>query len=77
MGNYGEAGAIEMFGPAYHLPPPISTTNSAWLRGYPTPQPTTLIVVGLDRGMALRDSGAIKAVTVDEILAWRHEGHKY
>jgi hypothetical protein len=49
VGNYGEAGAIEMFGPAYHLPPPISTTNSAWLRGYPTPPPTTLIVVGITR----------------------------
>ena len=47
VGNYGEQGAIEIFGPAYHLPPPISLTNSAWLRGYPTPQPTTLIVVGV------------------------------
>lgn len=47
VGNYGEQGAIEMFGPAYHLPPPISTTNSAWLRGYPTPQPTTIIAIGL------------------------------
>ena len=35
VGNYGEQGAIEMLGPAYHLPPPISSTNSAWLRGYP------------------------------------------
>ncbi|MGO9429127.1 type II toxin-antitoxin system Phd/YefM family antitoxin [Rhodoblastus sp.] len=26
---------------------------------------------------ALRDSGDIKPVTVEEILAWRHEGHKY
>lgn len=46
VGNYGEQGAIEMFGPAYHLPPPISMTNSGWLRGYPSPQPTTLIVLG-------------------------------
>ncbi|HVT99747.1 MAG TPA: glycosyltransferase family 39 protein [Acidobacteriaceae bacterium] len=45
-GNYGEAGAVELLGPAYHLPPPISTTNSAWLRGYPIPPPTTLIVLG-------------------------------
>ncbi|HXR38579.1 MAG TPA: glycosyltransferase family 39 protein [Terracidiphilus sp.] len=49
VGNYGEQGAIEILGPAYHLPPPISTTNSAWLRGYPTPPPTTLIVVGVSR----------------------------
>lgn len=46
VSNYGEAGAVEMLGPRYHLPKPISLTNSAWLRGYPTPQPSTLIVVG-------------------------------
>lgn len=49
VGNYGEQGAIEMLGPAYHLPPPISTTNSAWLRGYPTPQPTTIIALGISK----------------------------
>lgn len=49
VGNYGEQGAIEILGPAYHLPPPISTTNSAWLRGYPIPPPTTLIVLGISR----------------------------
>lgn len=47
VGNYGEQGAIEIIGPAYRLPPPISGTNSAWLRGYPVPPPSTLIVVGL------------------------------
>jgi hypothetical protein len=46
-GNYGEQGAIEILGPEYRLPPPISGTNSAWLRGYPAQPPTTLIVVGL------------------------------
>lgn len=46
VANYGEQGAIEMLGPAYHLPPPISMTNSAWLRGYPDPPPQTLIVLG-------------------------------
>jgi hypothetical protein len=54
VGNYGEQGAIEILGPAYHLPPPISGTNSAWLRGYPTPQPTTLIVLGHERELADR-----------------------
>ena len=44
--NYGEQGAIEILGPAYHLPPPISGINSAWLRGYPAPPPSTLIVMG-------------------------------
>lgn len=49
VGNYGEGGAIEILGAAYHLPAPISSTNSAWLRGYPTPPPSTLIVVGASR----------------------------
>jgi 4-amino-4-deoxy-L-arabinose transferase-like glycosyltransferase len=49
VGNYGEYGAIALLGPRYHLPTPISTFNSGWLRGYPTPQPTTLIVLGNSR----------------------------
>lgn len=52
VGNYGEQGAIELLGPAYKLPPPISLTNSAWLRGYPTPPPKTLIVVGVSNEWA-------------------------
>ncbi len=50
--NYGEYGAIEMLGPANRLPTPIGTTNSEWLRGYPTPTPTTLIVLGLSQQQA-------------------------
>ena len=46
VGNYGEGGAITILGGAYHLPPAIQLTNSGWLRGYPTPPPDTLIVVG-------------------------------
>ena len=49
VGNYGEQGAIEILGPAYRLPPPISGTNSAWLCGYPVPPPSTLIVIGLSQ----------------------------
>ncbi len=52
VGNYGEAGAIEILGPAYHLPAPISTVNSFWYRGYPTPAPTTIIVLGNNRKRA-------------------------
>ncbi len=47
--NYGEQGAIEILGPAYHLPPPISGTNSAWLRGYPKNPPSVLIVLGTSK----------------------------
>lgn len=51
-GNYGEYGAVEMLGPAYGLPAPIGTTNSEWLRGYPTAPPATVIVVGLNSEQA-------------------------
>ena len=54
VGNYGEAGAIEILGASYRLPAPISGINTAWLRGYPLPPPTTLIVLGLSRGYADR-----------------------
>jgi hypothetical protein len=47
--NYGEQGAIEVLGPTYHLPPPISGINSAWLRGYPATPPAVLIVLGMSR----------------------------
>ena len=45
-GNYGEAGAVDLYGPAYGLPPAISGANSYWYRGYPDPPPETLIVLG-------------------------------
>jgi len=46
-GNYGETGAVDLYGPAYGLPQAISGTNTAWYRGYGNPAPQTLIAVGL------------------------------
>jgi hypothetical protein len=46
VGNYGEYGAIALLGQRYHLPTPITTINSGWLRGYPQTPPTTFIVLG-------------------------------
>ncbi len=48
VGNYGEAGAIDLLGRKYGLPPAISGTNSNWYRTYPVNEPQTLIAVGLD-----------------------------
>ncbi len=44
-GNYGEAGAINLYGPAYGLPEAISGVNSYWLRGYGDPPPQVVIVL--------------------------------
>lgn len=48
-GNYGETGAIDLYGPKYGLPQATSGTNTAWYRGYGDPPPQTLIVVGSPR----------------------------
>jgi hypothetical protein len=48
-GNYGEAGAINLYGDRYGLPRAISGINSFWARGYGDPPPQTLIVIGLSR----------------------------
>jgi 4-amino-4-deoxy-L-arabinose transferase-like glycosyltransferase len=44
--NYGEAGALSLYGPQYNLPTPISSTNTFHLRGYGPYEPETVIVVG-------------------------------
>jgi 4-amino-4-deoxy-L-arabinose transferase-like glycosyltransferase len=53
-GNYGEVGAINLYGPAYGLPKAISGVNSYWLRGYGEPPPQTLIVLGFSYTDAYR-----------------------
>ena len=54
-GNYGEAGAINLYGPSYGLPTAISGINSFWQRGYGDPPPETLIVVGISHGFLERN----------------------
>ncbi len=51
-GNYGEAGAINLYGPALGLPNAIGFVNSFWARGYGDPPPRTLILVGFSREFA-------------------------
>jgi 4-amino-4-deoxy-L-arabinose transferase-like glycosyltransferase len=51
-GNYGEAGAVDLYGPARGLPPSISGVNSHWQRGYGDPPPRTLVLLGFDRADA-------------------------
>jgi 4-amino-4-deoxy-L-arabinose transferase-like glycosyltransferase len=53
-GNYGEAGANDLYGPAHGLPEALSGVNSYWLRGYPDPPPNSLIVLGFRTDVAQR-----------------------
>jgi 4-amino-4-deoxy-L-arabinose transferase-like glycosyltransferase len=68
-GNYGETGAINLYGPAYNLPPALSGTNTAWFRGYGNPPPKTLIVVGLSNAYVER--------TFDSCRIAGHNGNPY
>jgi len=47
--NYGEVGALNLYGEKYGLPRAISGVNSSWERGYGNPAPETVIAVGFKR----------------------------
>ncbi len=49
-GNYGEVGALHLYGERFGLPRAISGVNSSWERGYGYP-PEIVIVVGYPRAM--------------------------
>jgi 4-amino-4-deoxy-L-arabinose transferase-like glycosyltransferase len=51
-GNYGEAGALDLYGKQYNLPLIVSGSNSLWYRGYGEPEPETVIVVGFESSYA-------------------------
>jgi 4-amino-4-deoxy-L-arabinose transferase-like glycosyltransferase len=61
-GNYGEAGAINLYGPGYGLPRAISGVNSYWIRGYGDPPPQILIVIGLDPGIVCTEFESCQTV---------------
>lgn len=54
-GDEGEAGAVNLYGPAYNLPEAISGMNSNWLRGYGNPPPQRVITVGMDHDFLERN----------------------
>ena len=48
-GENDEAAALNLYGGRFDLPKAISGSDTFWLRGYESPPPETLIVVGLTR----------------------------
>jgi hypothetical protein len=62
-GNYGEGGALNLYGPQYGLPHAMSGTNSFWYRGYDQRQPQTVILAGFDleEGQELFESCSVAA----------------
>jgi hypothetical protein len=53
-GNYGEAGAINLYGRVHHLPEVISGINTYWWRGYGAAPPEVVVLVGFSRESAGR-----------------------
>ena len=53
-GNYGEAGAINLYGPALDLPQAISGINSYWYLGYGPVAPQRVIILGYSPADATR-----------------------
>ncbi|HEY5015568.1 MAG TPA: glycosyltransferase family 39 protein [Streptosporangiaceae bacterium] len=64
--NYGEAGAIERFGPADGLPQAYSGANNFWLWGPPPARDTAAIVVGLDPALLRREFARVRQIATFE-----------
>src|SRR5262249_59408103 len=47
-GNYGEAGAIDRYGPSLGLPQAYSGHNTFWWWGPPPPRDSVAVVIGVD-----------------------------
>jgi hypothetical protein len=65
-GNYGEAGALDLYGKQYGLPRVISGSNSLWYRGYGDTDPKTVVVVGVnysEAGTVFRSCKVVGKVT--------------
>jgi 4-amino-4-deoxy-L-arabinose transferase-like glycosyltransferase len=60
--NYGEAGAIERFGPAFGLPEPYSGHNNYWWWGPPPGRVRTVVLVGWSPSYASRFFGSVERV---------------
>jgi hypothetical protein len=63
-GNYGEAGAIDRFGPALGLPQAYSGANNFWLWGPPPAPDSTVIAISVDPGLLRREFRHVRQIAV-------------
>jgi hypothetical protein len=61
-GNYGEAGAIDRYGPGLGLPQVYSGANNFWLWGPPPPADSAAIAVNLDPAFLRREFTHVRLV---------------
>ncbi len=74
--TYGDAGALDFFGPRYGLPPAISSQNNYYLWGYREYEGSTLVAIGATRiGLLRRYYRSVTLVrTSSEPYKWIVEG---
>jgi 4-amino-4-deoxy-L-arabinose transferase-like glycosyltransferase len=58
--NYGEAGAVDRYGPAWGLPKAFSGHNGFWYWGAPPASARTFVAVGFDRGFLEQSFGDVR-----------------
>jgi hypothetical protein len=63
-GNYGEAGAIDRFGPADGLPAAYSGANNFWLWGPPPARDTGVIAVNVSPALLRREFSTVRRIAV-------------
>jgi hypothetical protein len=63
-GNYGEAGAIDRYGPGLGLPPVYSGANNFWLWGPPPAADTAAIAVNVDPALLRREFTQVRRVAM-------------
>jgi Dolichyl-phosphate-mannose-protein mannosyltransferase len=61
-GNYGEAGAIDRYGPGLGLPQVFSGANNFWLWGPPPAADTSAIAIDVDPVLLRREFGHVRLV---------------
>jgi hypothetical protein len=78
-GNYGEGGALNLYGPGLGLPHAMSLTNSFWYRGYDPRQPRTVILAGfgLEEGKKLFESCVVAAKNGNPLGVENEESHDH
>jgi len=61
-GNYGEAGAIDRYGPEFGLPSAYSGANNFWLWGPPPAADTSAVAVNMDPAFLWREFSHVRLV---------------
>ena len=61
-GNYGEAGAIDRYGPADGLPQAYSGANNFWYWGPPPGRDTDAIAIGVDPALLRREYARVRRI---------------